>query len=136
MPADTDLLATDLLASSFLGPRVRPPHAGGGERPADPLGADRRQQVYLSLAHWYHAAKFMPHRPQLRDAVLVCSSLREAHKFALKHKADWRGDWEMIRHNVLVSGLAMLHLQRPEMGLARADHARIEEGLRPMGAPP
>jgi hypothetical protein len=135
MPAETSLAAADLLSTSFLGPWVRPPSAPGKARGNDDLAADRRQQVYLSIANWYHGAKFMPHRPDLRDSVLVCPSLKEAHKFALKHKAEWRGDWDLIRLNVLVSGLAMLHLQRPEIGLHAIELSQLQEGLQQMGLP-
>lgn len=134
MPPERTFAASDLLSSSFLGPWVRPP-AGGVKRADTGFGVDRRQQIFVSLGNWYHAAKFMPHRPDLRDAILVCPTLKEAHKFALKHKANWRSDWQVVRHNVLVAGLAMMHLQRPEIGLAAATHPDIEVGLLPMRLP-
>jgi hypothetical protein len=115
---------TDLTATAILGPWVKPASSTG-----------RRQQVYLSLAHWYEAAKFMPHRPELRDTLLYCPSVKEARKFARKRQKDWRSDWPVTRHSVLVAGMAMLCIQRPELQLHEAPLASIRAGLAPLELP-
>lgn len=122
---------SDLLSTAILGPwtLAKPP----GAAPTAP--AERKRQVYLSLAHWYEGAKFMPHAPQLRDALLLCPSQKEARKFARMRQASWRSDWNLTRHSVLVAGLAMLCLQRPEMDLMTAPAAAITQGLEPMQLP-
>jgi hypothetical protein len=115
---------SDLTATAILGPWVKPAAA-----------ATRRQQVYLSLAHWYEAAKFMPHKPDLRDALLYSPSVKEAKKFARKRQKDWRSDWPVTRHSVLVAGMAMLSIQRPELELERAPLEAIRTGLAPLELP-
>ena len=70
------------------------------------------QHVYSSVLHWYEAAKFMPHRPDLRDAILFSPSLKEARKFARLRKEDWRSDWNLVRPSILIAGLGFLALQR------------------------
>jgi len=114
----------DLLTSSFLGPMV----------PAANKGA-RQRHIYLSLQHWYEAAKFMPFKPELRDAVLFCPSIKEAKKFSRMHQKDWRSDWNMVRPSVLISGLAFLTIHRPELGLANADIETLKTGLSQMNLP-
>ena len=91
----------DLLNTTFFGPWVPP--AG---RP------DRIRHHYLTLVHWFESVKFMPSNPELRDAVLFCPSATEARKFARKHQAKWRSDWNLIRHSVLIAGLGFLSIDR------------------------
>ncbi len=95
----------------------------------------RRQQVYLSLVHWYEGAKFMPHRPEMRDALLFCPTSKEARKFARTRNGGWRSDWAVTRHSVLIAGLGMLALQRPELALSTRPLADIKQGLAPMELP-
>lgn len=114
----------DLLATAIIGPWVPP---------AD--GPERRQQIYLTLAHWYEAAKFMPHKPQLRDAMLFSPSIKEARKFARMRQKEWRSDWPVTQHSVLVAGLGMLAIQRPELGLRSCELHAIKAGLAPMALP-
>lgn len=114
------MLCSDLLGTAILGPWVAP--AGG---------AVRHQQVYLSLVHWYEAAKFIPHEPQVRDALLFSPSIKEARKFTRSRQAIWRRDWPVARHSVLVAGLGMLALQRPEMELRTCPLELVKAGLAP-----
>jgi hypothetical protein len=118
------LLASDLLTTAILGPWVPPAKA-----------AARRQQVYLSLVHWYEAAKFMPHKPELRDAALFSPSIKEVRKFARVRQETWRSDWPVTRHSVLIAGLGMLALQRPEMELRTCPIDVVKAGLAPMQLP-
>ena len=62
---------SDILSTAILGPWVK----GSGN-------TARRQHVYLILAHWYEGAKFMPHKPDLREALLFSPSVEEARKFS------------------------------------------------------
>lgn len=128
-------LATELTATSFLGPYTR--SAGQDDAAADPKAADasRQQRVFMTIGHWWHAAKFMPRKPQLRDELIETASVVQAYNFAQKRKADWRTDWEVIRHNVLVCGLGMLALQRPELQLQSAPLDDIAEALAPLRLP-
>jgi len=116
--------AGDVLSTSILGPWVRPSQA-----------APRRQQVYLTLSHWYEAAKFMPHKPDLRDAVLFNPTIKEARKFARKRQTFWRSDWALTRHSVLVAGLGMMAIQRPDLGLATCGLAELKAGLGGLDLP-
>lgn len=128
------LIAEDLVTSSFLGPYLPPANArdrGDDPRPA----ARRRQEVYLTLGHWYHAAKFMPHAPHHRDAVLISPTIKEAVKLSKKLQKEWRSDWPMRRHNILVCGMGLMALQRPDLGLREASLAEIARGLQPLGLP-
>ena len=118
------LLSSDLLTTAILGPWVPPAKA-----------AARRQQVYLSLVHWYEGAKFMPHKPELRDALLFSPTIKEARKFARTRQETWRSDWPVTRHSVLVAGLGMLTLQRPEMHLRTCPLEMVKLGLAPMQLP-
>ncbi|MEJ8838078.1 hypothetical protein [Ramlibacter sp. AN1133] len=86
--------------------------------------------------HWYEAAKFVPHQPQLRDALLFSPTLKEARNFARGRQDAWRADWLCTRHSVLVAGLGMLALQRPEMDLRRCPLAHVKTGLAGMQLPP
>lgn len=117
-------LTTDLLTTAFLGPWVKPTGA-----------LNRRQQVYLSLAHWWEAAKFMPHRPDLRDALLFSPSLKEARKFGRTRKESWRSDWALTRHSVLIAGLGMLAIQRPELRLRTCALSELKSGLAGLELP-
>lgn len=115
---------TDLLSTAILGPWVK---ATGT--------AARRQHVYLTLAHWYEGAKFMPHQPEMREALLFCPSIKEARKYARLRQAHWRPDWTVRRETALIAGLGLLALQRPELGLRTCEIAAIEAGLRPLALP-
>jgi predicted NAD-dependent protein-ADP-ribosyltransferase YbiA (DUF1768 family) len=77
----------------------------------------RTRNHYLSVLHWYESSKFMPARPDLRDAVLHCPTGKEARKFAKSKQAVWRSDWNLVRHSVLVAGLGFLCLDRPDLKL-------------------
>lgn len=127
-------LAHDLLTTSFLGfwGKKGGPSVGGAQ-PAQP--AERLQHVYPTLVHWFEAAKFMPHRPDLRDAVLLRASSEEARKFSKRHLKEWRNDWTMVRYSVMTAGLAILALQRPELGLRSAPLAELASGLEKMKVP-
>lgn len=118
------LPAGEVLSTSILGPWVRTSQA-----------AARRQQVYLTLSHWYEAAKFMPHKPELRDAVLFNPTIKEARKFARKCQESWRSDWPLTRHSVLVAGLGMLTIQRPELGLDTWPLTQLKASLAPLELP-
>lgn len=119
------LIPSDLLSTAILGPWV----------PTAKAATTRRQQVYLTLAHWYEAAKFMPHRPELRDSALFSPSIKEVRKFARTRKELWRSDWQLTRHSVLVAGMGMLTLQRPELGLGGAPLDLLRAGLEPLQLP-
>lgn len=114
--------ADDLLSTSFLGPWV-------------PFGNGRRQIVYLSLAHWYEAAKFMPHFPAGRDHITFSPTLKEVQRYARLHQDHWRNDWSLVRPSVLIMGLGLLAIQRPELNLYRCDLELIGHGLAKMRLP-
>lgn len=135
MQPSTDTLATELTATAFLGPYTRSP--GVDDAAGEPKSADaaRQQRVFLTIGHWWHAAKFMPRNPQLRDVLVETASVVQAYNFAQSHKADWRTDWEVIRHNVLVCGLGMLAIQRPELGLYSAPLEAVADALAPLRLP-
>jgi hypothetical protein len=117
-------LETDLFRTAFLGPWVPVPGGKG-----------RTQHHYLSIAHWYESAKFMPARPDLRDAVLHCPSAKEARKFAKSRQGDWRSDWNLVRHAVLVAGLGFLSLDRPDLALLELDGDALVDLLKPLKIP-
>ncbi|MBU0801754.1 MAG: hypothetical protein KKA05_12230, partial [Alphaproteobacteria bacterium] len=71
------------------------------------------QHVYASLLHWYEAAKFMPHKPEMRDTLLFQPSLKEAKRFSKLRQAVWRSDWNLVRPSVIIAGLGFLTVQRP-----------------------
>lgn len=77
----------------------------------------------------------MPHRPDLRDAALESPTLKELRRFTRVRQALWRPDWPLNRHAVLVAGLGMLTLQRPELGLRTQPLAVIEAGLADLELP-
>jgi len=116
--------AADLLTTAFLGPWIRP----GGD-------GSRIQHVYASLLHWYEEAKFMPHHPEHRDAVLFQPSQKEAKRYAKLRQSAWRTDWNLVRPSILIAGLGFLAVQRPELCLRTLDLATIKTGLAPMGLP-
>ena len=95
-----------LLNASFFGPWV--PQADSQER---------TRHHYLSLATWYESAKFMPHLPQMRDAVLFSPTTKEAKKFTKARQAQWRSDWNLVRKRVLLAGMGFLHLERQDLNL-------------------
>lgn len=110
----------DLMKSTFLGPWV--------SRDKKP----RSQDVFLTLTHWMEAAKYPPHIGKARDFVLFSPSAKEATKYSRLHVDECRGDWNLIRHNVLVSGLAYLAIQRPELELYTLPAASLKESLKVM----
>ncbi|QHE89329.1 hypothetical protein [Hydrogenophaga sp. BPS33] len=116
--------AAEILTTAFLGPWVRP----GGNGP-------RMQHVYASVLHWYEAAKFMPHHPEHRDAVLFQPSLKEAKRYAKLRQSAWRTDWNLVRPSILIAGLGFLAVQRPELSLRTLDLATVNAGLAPMALP-
>jgi hypothetical protein len=115
---------SDLLATAIFGPWVK-----------STLSTARRQHVYLTLAHWYEGAKFMPHKPELREEVLFTPTLKELRKLARAKQTLWRPDWQITRHTVLIAGLGMLALQRPELKLHTCSLDLLREGLQPMQLP-
>jgi hypothetical protein len=114
----------ELLQTAFLGPWVRAP----GDGP-------RTQHVYSSLLHWYEAAKFMPHHPDLRDAVLLQPTVKEVKRFGKLRQSSWRSDWNLVRPSILIAGLGFLTLQRPDLGLREVDLSMIKTGMAPMVLP-
>jgi len=119
---DTD--DNNILRAAFFGPWV--PQSGS---------TNRTRHLYPSLAHWYESAKFMPARPDLRDAILFCPTLKEVRKFAKKHQSLWRNDWNLIRHSVLIAGLGFLDLDRPDLGLRERDMSSVADALDAMQIP-
>lgn len=115
----------ELLSTAFVGPWV----------PSEPGKAQRRHHVYATLLHWYEAAKFMPHAPMHRDAILFCPSTKEVRKTAKRLKDHWRSDWQLVRHRVLVTGLGFLALQRPELKLMTIELEVLSTELLGMGLP-
>ena len=115
---------SDILSTAFLGPWAKSAGASA-----------RRQHVYLSLAHWYEAAKFMPHKPEMRDILLFSPSIKEARKFARLRQNHWRPDWSVTRHTVLVAGLGLLTIQCPNLGLRTCDLQLVRDGLRDLELP-
>jgi len=77
----------------------------------------------------------MPHRPELREALLFSPSSREARKFARMRQAHWRFDWPLRCDSVLSTGLAMLALQRPEMALRTSPLQAVKAALAPLELP-
>lgn len=77
----------------------------------------------------------MPHKPELRDAALFSPSIKEVRKFARTRQDAWRSDWPVTRHSVLIAGLGMLALQRPEMKLHICSLDALKLGLAPMELP-
>lgn len=116
--------AADLLTTAFLGPWVR----SGGD-------SSRMQHVYASVLHWYEAAKFMPHHPEHRDAVLFQPSLKEVKRYTKLRQSAWRSDWNLVRPSILIAGLGFLAVQRPELSLRSLDLATVKAGLAPMALP-
>lgn len=114
----------DLLKTSFFGPWVPAPET-----------KKRMQHHYLSIAHWYEGAKFMPSRPDLRDAVLHCPSAKEARKFTKARQSVWRSDWSLVRHSVLVAGLGFLSLDRPDLKLTELPVNALVELLKELKVP-
>ena len=116
--------AVDLSKASFFGPWVPLP----GNK-------NRTQHHYISIAHWFESAKFMPARPDLRDAVLHCPSAKEARKFSKARQSVWRSDWSLVRHHVLLAGLGFLSLDRPDLKLFELPGDELVELLKPLRAP-
>lgn len=122
--------AKDIFSATFFGPWVPVP---GQDGPA--AKRDRTRHHYLSLAHWYESFKFMPAHPDLRDAVLMCPTIKEARKFSRSHQSQWRSDWNMVRQNVLILGLCFLTLDRPDLELPTWDRADLLDQLGDMQIP-
>lgn len=118
-------LAQDLLATPILGPWVRPSVGS----------VERRRLVYATLVHWYEAAKFMPHGPELRNWILESPTVKEARKYAKRNQASWRTDWALVRHSALIAGLGLLALQRPQLGLRTCELEPLRNGLRGLELP-
>lgn len=114
----------NLLKCAFFGPWVKQPGS-----------AERTRHHFLSLAHWYEAAKFMPAHPDLRDSILFSPSVKEALKTSHKLESKWRADWKVIRHQVLIAGLAFLAIQRPDLELHTWPKKEIVRQLSQMGIP-
>lgn len=114
----------DLLKASFFGPWVPIPGT-----------KVRTQHHYLSIAHWFESAKFMPARPDLRDAVLHCPSAKEARKFSKARQSAWRSDWSLVRHSVLVAGLGFLSIDRPDLKLLELPGDELVELLKALRVP-
>jgi hypothetical protein len=114
----------DLLKTSFFGPWV--PVAGK---------KTRTQHHYISISHWFESAKFMPARPDLRDAVLHCPSAKEARKFSKARQSAWRSDWSLVRHSVLVAGLGFLSLDREDLKLSEISQDELVELMKPLKIP-
>ena len=140
--------ADPLLSVSFFGPWV-PQASTQAFNPSSsaPAGvtsstgvlaappSKRTRHHYLSLAHWYEAAKFMPGHPELRDAVGHCPTVKEARKFAKARQAQWRSDWNLVRHRVLIAGMGFLSLDRPDLQLPAWNTSRLSEEMSEMGLP-
>lgn len=115
---------TNILKESFFGPWVHGPGKQG-----------RVRHHYFSLAHWYESLKFMPTRPDLRDMVLLCPTIKEARKFSKARQEHWRSDWSLIRHQVLIAGLGFLTLDRPDLSMKRDMSLELVEQLADMKLP-
>ena len=76
----------DLLSSSFFGPWVNVP----GQKTA--ARAPRVRNFYPTLVHWYESARFMPHRPDLRDLLLNYPTPKEIRKLAKVNEGLCRSD--------------------------------------------
>lgn len=112
------------LNTSFFGPMLRF---------NDSL--QRRKEYFPSLVHWLEAAKFSSRRPDLHECVLQCPTIKEARKFTRARTDQWRSDWTMIQHNVVISGLAYMALDNPLLQLSHQPHGLLYEGLEPLGLP-
>jgi hypothetical protein len=113
-----------ILKASFFGPYV--PQANS---------KTRVRQLYPSIAHWYESVKFMPARPDLRDSVLFCPTIKEARKFSKSRQQFWRNDWNLIRHSVLIAGLGFLALDRPDLELGKRHESDLAAELEVMLLP-
>lgn len=114
----------DLLRTAFFGPWV--PQPGKNERV---------RHHYMSLAHWYECAKFMPAHPELRDGVLFCPTAKEARKFAKARQAQWHANWNLVRHQVLIAGLGFLSIDRPDLDLANWPDEKLQQQLASLKLP-
>lgn len=114
----------ELLQTAFIGPWVR-----------SAQGTVRVQHVYTSLLHWYEAAKFMPHKPEYRDATLFQPTIKEVKRFAKLRQDSWRSDWNLVRPSIVIAGLGFLAIQRPELELRTVGLDTIKTGMSPMGLP-
>ena len=121
----THSLPINLLRESFFGPWVPIPGKKG-----------RVRHHHMSLAHWFECQKFMPARPDLRDSILCCPSVKEARKFSKARQQHWRSDWNLIRHLVLTSGLGFLTLDRPDLGLNKEMSVELLDSLLETKLPP
>jgi hypothetical protein len=117
MQAIASKLVTDLLATSFMGPYMRPAAQDGAREQDQGSGAVRRQQVFMTLGHWWHAAKFMPRHPDLRDAVLDSVSLKEAYRILAEEQGPLPQGLGTARRDGLRCGHA--RAAAPRIGLAR-----------------
>lgn len=120
----------DLLSSSFFGPFVLAPGQKAASR------APRGRNFYPTLAHWYESARFMPHRPDLRDLVLQYPTAKEARKLAKANESVWRSDWNLVSPRILTLGLCLLVLEGsyPDLQTCGADD--LKAALAPMALAP
>lgn len=77
----------------------------------------------------------MPAHPDVRDSILFSPTIKEALKTSHKLESTWRADWKVIRHHVLIAGLAFLAIDRPELALHSWTKQEIMRQLAPMGIP-
>ena len=117
----------EMLSTAFVGPYIGDQHGDTQQ--------ERKQLLYDSLWHWFEAAKFMPQHPDLRDGVLCCPTPKEVRRYGRLRQAQTRPDWALVRHRVLVFGLRMLAMQRPELGLMDERPQRVLHRLQDLDLP-
>lgn len=119
----------ELLSSSFFGPLVLAPGQKSAPR------AQRGRNFYPTLVHWYESARFMPHRPDLRDLVLQYPTAKEVRKLAKANEAVWRSDWNLVSPRILTLGLCLLVLEGSCPVLEACDAPELSAALEPLGLP-
>lgn len=119
----------DVLSSSFFGPLVLAPGQKTTPR------AQRGRNFYPTLVHWYESARFMPHRPDLRDLVLHYPTAKEVRKLAKANEAVWRSDWNLVSPRILTLGLCLLALEGSCPGLQTCEAPELSAALEPLGLP-
>lgn len=77
----------------------------------------------------------MPLRPDLRDGILHSPTIKEARRYAMARQKDWRSDWNLIRHSVLIAGLGFLALDRPDLKLGEVESSDLIDELQGMKLP-
>ena len=116
---------TDLIKISFFGPFV-----------VDTVTGERVRNLYPSIGHWFESRKFLPSYQDLHDLTLLCPTLKEARKFTHANQRYCRTDWGLVKHSVLILGLALLQLDRPEFHISGASAAELAEQLIVLQLPP